>query len=85
MKKELVIKVAKRVGPVIMTGLGITAIMNVRELKRQRNQAVSELCSLEVGIKIQEVMIDNLLEVNEKLFKENQSLKESAVSKKKKV
>ena len=84
MKKELVIRVVKVVGPVIMTGLGVTAIMNVRDLKRQRNQAVSELCSLEVDIKIQEVVIENLLDVNEKLFKENQSLKEST-SKKKKV
>lgn len=85
MKKEIVIKVLKGVGAVTVTGLGIKAIVEVIELKKQRDRLNKELCSARVYIKVHEAVFEIMLDENEKLFEEIQSLKESTETKKKKA
>lgn len=84
MKKEIVIKVLKGVGAVVVTGLGIKAIVGVIELKKQRDQLVKELCKAEIDIKVHEAVMEIILKENELLFDENVSLR-NPESKKKKV
>ena len=83
MKKEVVIKVLKSVGAVVVTGLGIKAIAGAIQLKKQRNQLIKEICRAEVDIKTQEIVINMILDENEKLLMENESLKNPEPKKKK--
>ena len=83
MKKEVVIKVLIGVGAVVVTGLGIKAIAGVIQLKKQRDQLIKEICRAEVDIKTQNAVICMILEENEELLMENESLKNPEPKKKK--
>lgn len=85
MKKEIVIKVLKGVGAVVVTGLGIKAIVEVIKLKKQRDQLNKELCRALIDVKVHEAVVEIMLDENEMLFEEIQSLRESAETKKKKA
>jgi len=83
MKKEVVIKVLKGVGAVVVTGLGIKAIAGAIQLKKQRDQLIKDICRAEVDIQTQNAIICMILEENEELLMENESLKNPEPKKKK--
>lgn len=83
MKKEVVIKVLKGVGTVIVTGLGIKAIVGVIQLKKQRDQLIKEICKAEVDVKVYQAVNEMILAENEVLLMENISLRNPEPTKKK--
>lgn len=85
MKKELVIKVIKGVGAVTVTGLGIKAIVEIIELRKQRDQLDNKLFRESIKVKAHETFIEFILDDNKRLFEENLTLKESKETKKKKA
>ena len=85
MKKVVMVNAIKAVTPAVVGVLGITTIVSIIELRRQRNLAISQLCETEVNNYTQSILIGALVDRINELSEENQSLKESAVSKKKKV
>ena len=83
MRKEVVIKVLKGVGAVVVTGLGIKAIAGVIQLKKQRDQLIKEIYIAEYDIKVNQAINEVLLDKNEKLLMENESLRNPEPKKKK--
>ena len=85
MKKVVIINAIKAVTPAVVGVLGITTIVSIIELRRQRNLAISQLCEAEVNNYTQTLLIGALVDTINEISAEKKSLEESAVSKKKKV
>lgn len=84
MQKELVVKVLKNAGKVIAAGLGVTAIVKYVKLKKEIKETRNLVCQANMAVDLNVAMMELVMEENDALHDEIESLRNPEPQTKKK-